>query len=199
MSDLRSANTYKISIMMFLQFFTWGAWFATLGLCLGSNEFGDFAGGAYGSAPLGAMIAPLFLGLIADRFFATQKILAFLHLASGGIMFYVATLAGTEGADPSTYIWTMRGYALLFMPTIALTNTIAFTHVTNQEKQFPLIRVFGTLGWIAAGMFVSWYFNVEAERTSLTEAAFQYKVSAVASLVLGVFCFFLPQCSEASP
>ena len=74
MSDLRSTNTYKISIMMFLQFFTWGAWFATLGLCLGSNGLLGFAGGAYGSAPLGAMIAPLFLGLIADRFFPSRMI-----------------------------------------------------------------------------------------------------------------------------
>ena len=184
----------SLSVLMFLQFFIWGAWFVSTGNLLDKHgdDWVSARGAIYSVCPIAAMISPLFLGLIADRFFATQKILAFLHLASGGIMFYVATLAGTEGADPSTYIWTMRGYALLFMPTIALTNTIAFTHVTNQEKQFPLIRVFGTLGWIAAGMFVSWYFNVEAERTSLTEAAFQYKVSAVASLVLGVFCFFLP-------
>lgn len=202
MSDSRSANTFKLSIMMFLQFFTWGAWFATLGLCLGSNGLGSFAGGAYGSAPLGAMIAPLFLGLIADRFFPSQKVMGVLFLVGGALLLLVpgaaaaakaaaeAVPAGvTEGAEfekaakLGKWMTTLMLLNMIcYMPTLGLGNSISFANL--DRLAFPKVRVWGTIGWIVAGLAVGilgWSARFE-----------MFFLAGGASLALGVFCFFLP-------
>lgn len=177
----RSANTIKLSIMMFLQFFTWGAWFATLGLCLGSNGLELFTGGAYGTAPLGAMIAPLFLGLIADRFFPSQKVMGVLFLIGGILLMFIPSVAA-GGPDNGKLMTTLMLLNMIcYMPTLGLGNSIAFTNL--DRISFPKVRVWGTIGWIAAGLAVgilgwSAKFNM-------------FYLAGGASLALGVFSFFL--------
>lgn len=170
----------KLSIMMFLQFFVWGAWFATLGLCLGTNDLGDFAGGAYGSAPIGAMIAPLFLGLIADRFFPSQVVMAVLFLIGGALLLSVPSVAASGNGD--LMVWLMIGNMLTYMPTLGLANSIAFSHL--DRIVFPKVRVWGTIGWIIAGLVVgilgwSAKFNM-------------FYLAGGASIALGAFSFLLP-------
>jgi nucleoside transporter len=183
MSDLRSSNTIKISIMMFLQFFTWGAWFATLGLCLGSHgDMASFTGGAYGTAPLGAMIAPLFLGLIADRFFPSQKVMGVLFLIGGVFLLLIPGVAAGGPEKGKLMVGLMLGNMLCYMPTLGLGNSIAFTNL--DRISFPKVRVWGTIGWIAAGLAVgilqwSASFNM-------------FYLAAGASFLLGVYSFFLP-------
>ncbi len=165
---------------MFLQFFTWGAWFATLGLCLGSNDFGDFTGAAYGSAPLGAMIAPLFLGLVADRFFPSQLVMGVLFLMGGILLVFVpSVLAGGDGGLMVTLLMLNM---LCFMPTLGLANSIAFANL--DRLTFPKVRVWGTIGWIVAGLVVGilgWSARFE-----------MFYLGGVSSILLGVFSFFLP-------
>ncbi|MDB4519752.1 MFS transporter [Akkermansiaceae bacterium] len=175
-----SAITAKLSVMMFLQFFIWGAWFATLAQCLGSNGLGDSAGGAYGSAPYGAIFAPLFLGLIADRFFPSQIVMGVLFLL-GGVLMYFAHGAAVAG-DGGTMVWFFIGHMLCYMPTLGLGNTVAFTHL--DRVSFPKVRVWGTIGWIAAGLFIGFQ-GWSADLNIL-------RVAAIVSVILGAFCFVLP-------
>lgn len=182
MSDLRSANTIKLSAMMFLQFFTWGAWFATLGLCLGGNDLGDFSGGAYGSAPLGAMIAPLFLGLIADRFFPSQKVMGVLFLIGGVLLLFIPGVAAGGKENGGLMVWLMIGNMVCYMPTLGLGNSVAFAHL--DRLAFPKVRVWGTIGWIVAGLTVGilgWSAKFD-----------MFYLAGGASLTLGVYSFFLP-------
>lgn len=173
--------TARLSLMMFLQFFVWGAWFATLGQCMGENGLGDAIGSAYSSAPIAAIIAPLFLGLIADRFFPSQVVMGLLMIV-GGIILYLAPGYATAG-DSQTFIYLLIAHMLCYMPTLGLSNTIAFANIEEQE-QFPKIRVWGTIGWIVAGLavgFLGW------------SASFKiFTLASVASVALGVYCFTLP-------
>lgn len=166
--------------MMFLQFFVWGAWFATLGLCLGSNGLKDFSAGAYGSAPIGAMIAPLFLGLIADRFFPSQIVMGLLFLIGGGLLLSIPSVAGVGNGE--LMVWLMIGVMLTYMPTLGLANSVAFTHL--DRIVFPKVRVWGTIGWIIAGLVVGilgWSAKFE-----------MFYLAGGASLLLGLFSFLLP-------
>jgi nucleoside transporter len=180
MSMTAKSTAIRLSIMMFLQFFVWGAWFATLGLCLGSNGLGDFSGGAYGSAPLGAMIAPLFLGLIADRFFPSEKVFGVLFLIGGALLLMIPNVAAD--GNGKLMVWLMLGNMLCFMPSLGLANTIAFTNVDHLT--FPKVRVWGTIGWIVAGLVVGilgWSAKFE-----------MFYIAGGVSLLLGIFAFFLP-------
>ena len=143
----------RLSIMMFLQFFVWGAWFATLSAAMDANGLGDFIGGAYDSAPIAAVFAPLFLGLIADRLFPSERVMGLLMLIGGVLLAAIPTVAekGAEGGE--LMVWLILGHLLCYMPTLGLGNTIAFTHITNSQD-FPKVRVWGTIGWIAAGLMV---------------------------------------------
>ena len=147
----------RLSVMMFLQFFIWGAWFVTLGLCLGSHKFsGAEIGAAYGSAPIAAIIAPLFLGLFADRFFSSERIMSVLFLL-GAIFMWLAYGYAVEG-NGNMMIWMFVGHMICYMPSLGLSNTVTFTHILDQND-FPRIRVWGTIGWIAAGLvigFMGW-------------------------------------------
>ncbi len=171
----------RLSIMMFLQFFLWGAWFATLGKCLADNKLGDFGGGAYGSAPIAAIIAPLFLGLIADRFFASERVMGVLLLIGGLVMCLAPKYA--QAGDGRMLVWLFTAHMLCYMPTLSLSNTITFTHIADQSL-FPQIRVWGTIGWIVAGLivgFLGW------------SASFKmFYLAGVCSLFLGAYCFTLP-------
>lgn len=171
----------RISIFMFLQFFMWGAWFATLGQVLGSNGLGQFGADSYGAAPLGAMIAPLFLGLIADRFFSSQKVLGVLFLIAGGALFF-AWLAAEKEAG-TTMVWMLRLHMFAFMPTLALGNTVAFSHL--DAVAFPKARVWGTIGWVISGFVVgSLAWSSELKVMPLAGAT---------AIILGIFSFFLPK------
>lgn len=172
----------RLSVMMFLQFFAWGAWFATLALAMGSNDLGASIGGAYESAPIAAILSPLFLGLIADRLFASEKVMGLLMLIGGGIMCVIAVIA-PQGAEKGPLIVNlMIAYMLCYMPTLGLGNTITFTHL--KQEQFPKVRVWGTIGWIVAGLglgAVGWSDSLNI-----------FWLGAVSSILLGVYCFTLP-------
>jgi nucleoside transporter len=169
-----------ISVMMFLQFFLWGVWFATLAAALEANGLGSFGGGSYGTAPLGAIFAPLFLGLVADRFFPSQIVMGILFLVGGGLM-YLAWQAAKDG-NGDMMVWYFLGHMLCYMPTLGLGNTIAFSHL--DRNTFPKVRVWGTIGWIAAGLVV----GLMSWTTSLNILL----LAAICSAVLGLYCFVLP-------
>src|SRR5262249_54100249 len=140
-----AATMTLLSVMMFLQFFVWGAWYVTMSTFMTETKMTANIGLAYMLCPIAAIISPFFLGMVADRFFASQKVLAVLMLIGGGAMFLVP---GAAKAGVWPFLGVILIHALCYMPTLGLTNTIAFANMTNQEKQFPLVRVFGTLGWI---------------------------------------------------
>lgn len=183
MSSTENKNNYtKLSIMMFLQFFAWGSWFATLALAMGNNNLGAFIGGAYESAPLAAIFAPLFLGLVADRLFASEKVMGVLMLVGGGIMCAIASLAAGGAENGPTIVWLMVAYMCCYMPTLGLGNTITFTHLP--QELFPKARVWGTIGWIVAGLGVG--------AIGWSDSLNIFWLAAGASIAMGLYSFALP-------
>lgn len=148
----------RLSVMMFLQFFLWGAWYVTLGPYMGARGFKPTAiGDAYSVAPIAAIVAPFFLGIIADRFFASQIVMGILHILGGLILLAAPSVAAESGAEnPNLFIGVLLAHMLCYMPTLGLSNTVAFHAMTDPQKQFPLIRVWGTIGWIVAGIGVGY-------------------------------------------
>lgn len=136
-------------------------------------------GAAYSALAIATMISPFFIGMVADRFFAAQRIMGVLHLIGGGLL-YLAT----QITDNTAFYWLIVAYSLLYMPTIALSNSIAFHQMSDPGKQFPWIRVFGTLGWILAGIMIG---QLAIEKTHYT-----FQMAAIASVALGVISFILP-------
>jgi nucleoside transporter len=173
--------------MMFLQFFIWGAWYTTIAVYMTNHGMGTLTFWPYTVNPIAAIVAPFFLGLIADRYFATEKVLGTLHVTGGIVMFIVPRFTGA----PTVFILLLLLYNLCYMPTLGLANSLAFHHIEDQEKQFPWIRVFGTIGWIIAGWFISLVLGpalgVVAEQT-----AWPIYTTAVASILLGLYAFALP-------
>ncbi|OUT56727.1 MAG: hypothetical protein CBB71_17390 [Rhodopirellula sp. TMED11] len=176
----------RLSIMMFLQFFVWGAWYVTAPGYLGTIGFKPTdIGNTYSVGPIAGLVTPLFVGLIADRFFSAQKVLAILHLLGGAIMLIAAQLMQGNTPSPGVLNWGFfLGYMLTYYPTLALTNTIAMKHMTDPERQFPGIRVLGTIGWIAAG-FALTFAKIE------TNVGMFYMAGG-AAIALGLFSFVLP-------
>jgi nucleoside transporter len=171
----------KLSLLMFLQYFVWGAWSVTLGTWLGQTLgfSGEQIGLAAGTTALAAMISPFFVGMIADRFLATEKILAALHLIGGLVLFYGSTMSAF-----GPFYAVLLGYALCYMPTLALSNSISFHQMADPAREFPAIRVLGTIGWIVAGLLVG--------TLGLEATAMPMRLAAGASVALGLFCFLLP-------
>jgi nucleoside transporter len=182
---MNKATRFKLSAMMFLEFFVWGAWYVTAPNFLGTIGFGakDF-GWTYSVGPIAGMITPFFVGMVADRFFPAQWVLAVMHLFGAAIMVAAAVLMKAASPSPLAINWAFFGYMLTYFPTLALTNTIAMRNMTNSEKQFPLIRVFGTIGWIVAGLLLS--------RAGWDKSIQMFYLTAGAALALGLLSFALP-------
>lgn len=176
-----TATRAKLSVMMFLEYFVYGAWYVTAGTYLTETlKFsGSRVGLAYGSMGIAAMISPFFIGMIADRFFASERVMAILLIVGAAVLYYVSTIQ----AFVPFYVLLII-YALTFMPTLALANSISFDHIENPARDFPKIRVLGTIGWIVAGLLVSF---MGIESTSIP-----MKIAAGASLLFGLFSLTLP-------
>ncbi len=174
----------QLSAMMFMNFFIWGSWYVTMGTFLKSiPKVSDVQVGlAYGTQSLGAIIAPFVIGLIADKYFSAQKILGLLHLAGAAVLWY---LSGIN--DFASFYPAILTYMIIYMPTLALVNTVSFKQMVIPEKEFSSVRLWGTIGWIIAGLIIGW---MAWEQTNGLASTF--KLAAVCSLVLGVFSFFLP-------
>ncbi len=181
---MKSTTGFQLSLMMFLEFFIWGIWFVTLGTYLKSlpGTTDVQVGIAYGTQALGAIIAPFIIGLIADRFFAAQKILGVIHIVGAGLLYYASTVADFGAFYPIILI-----YMILYMPTLALVNAVSFKQMTSPEKQFSFIRVWGTIGWIVAGLIIGWM--AWEQKGSLANT---FRLAAIVSGFLGLYSFTLP-------
>jgi len=166
--------------MMFLEFFIWGVWFVGAGNYLSTLGFhGEQIGRSMSTLAWGSIIAAFFVGLVADRYFAAQKLNGVLHLIAGILMYFVSQIT-----DPTLLFWVLLLYMICYMPTIALVNTIALHHTPNAGKYFPRIRVLGTVGWIFGGILIS-FLDIEVGPMPMI-------IAAGASILLGVYSFFLP-------
>ena len=188
---MKSFTKIQLSLMMFLQFFIWGGWFVTLGTFLGNNlsATGGQIAMAFSTQSWGAIIAPVFIGLIADRYFNAEKILGVLHLLGSGLLFLMS-----QTNDFTVFYIYVFSYMVLYMPTLALVNSVSFNQMKDTAVEFPLIRTFGTIGWIISGLVISYVFGWDAQESIVSGALSNtFKMVALASLVLGIFSFKLPK------
>ncbi|MBT8235714.1 MAG: MFS transporter, partial [Bacteroidia bacterium] len=188
---MKTGTSIQLSLMMFLEFFIWGGWFVTMGIYLPNTlkSSGAEIAMAYSTQSWGAILAPFIIGLIADRYFNAEKILGVLHLV-GAFMMYQLANADNFGA----FFPYVLGYMIVYMPTLALVNSVAFNQMDDPSKHFPKIRVFGTIGWIAAGLVISYIFQWDSEANvagGMLKNTFL--LTAVASVILGIFSFTLPK------
>lgn len=171
----------RLSVMMFLEFFVWGAWYVTMGPFMASRQMsGEMIGWAYSLAPIAAIVSPFFLGMVADRFFATERVLGVMHVLGGLILM----AAPSAASNANLFLVVILGHTLCFMPTLGLTNSLSFHHMNAPEKQFPLIRVFGTIGWVAANWVIS------AMKYDMSPNMFY--VAGLGAVALGLYSFTLP-------
>jgi nucleoside transporter len=178
---MKTKTSIILSFMMFLQYYIWGSWYVTMGtymtVYLKSN--GIQIGAVYSALAIATMISPFFVGMVADRFFAAQRLMGLLHLI-GGLLLFLASRVGTN----SGFYWVILVYSLVYMPTIALSNSVAFRQMSDPGKQFPVVRVFGTIGWVIAGIMIG---KLGIEKTPGT-----FYMAALVSAALGFFSFLLP-------
>ena len=181
----------QLSVMMFLEFFIWGAWFVTLGIYLPNTlkSSGAEIALAYSTQSWGAIIAPFIIGLIADRYFNAERVLGLLHLAGSFLMYKLA-----YATDFNVFYPYLLSYMILYMPTLALVNSVAFNQMKNPAKEFSFIRVFGTLGWIVAGLVISYVFSWDSD-VGIAQGMLKntFLMTSIAALVLGLLSFTLPK------
>ena len=172
----------RLSLMMFLQFFIWGSWSVTLGLVMSQHNMSLLIGDAFSAGPIASILSPFVLGMLVDRFFASQKVMAVMHLAGAAILWFVPqALMAQNGA---LLIGLLFGYTLCYMPTLALTNNIAFHSLSDKDKTFPVVRVFGTIGWIVAGIFIG--------VTGISDTTGIFTLAAIISVILALYSLTLP-------
>lgn len=188
---MNSTIRTKLSVMMFLEFFIWGAWFVTLGTYLAINlkASGSETAAVFSTQSWGAIIAPFIIGLIADRYFNAEKILGILHLAGALLMYQMY-----QSEEVGMFYTYVLGYMILYMPTLALVNSVAFNQMKDPEKEFPNIRVWGTIGWILAGLSISYIFHWDSSE-GVTQGLLKntFLLSGIAAFILGIFSFSLPK------
>ncbi len=179
---MKDITKFQLAVMMFMQFFVWGAWYGQMSKYMTDRlgATGDQVGNAYAAFSIAMIVAPFFVGMLADRFFQAQKVLGVLNLVGAGLLFLL-----TKTTDPDTFYWIMLLYCLSFAPTIALTTSISMRQMANPEKEFPAIRVFGTLAWIAVVNLVG--FMGVGDKVAI------FEIAMVSALLLGVMAFFLPK------
>lgn len=181
----------RLSTMMFLEFFVWGSWYVTMGTFLGINlnATGAQVSAAFSTQSFGAIIAPVIIGLVADRYFNAERIMGFLHLVGAVLLYLCYQAESFAGFYPFIF-----AYMVLYMPTLALANSVSFRQMKDPEKEFSPIRVWGTIGWIASGLAISYVFFWDSA-TSLENGSLRYTflMGAIASSVLGLFSFTLPK------
>ncbi|MDR5902336.1 nucleoside permease [Halomonas icarae] len=180
----------RLSLMMFLQFFIWGGWFVTLGTFLARNleASGGQIGMAFATQSWGAIIAPFIIGLIADRYFRAERLLGVLHLLGAALMYglYLAD-------DFAAFYPLVLAYMVIYMPTLALVNSVSFRQMRDPATEFAKVRVWGTLGWIVAGLTISYGFAWDsAVGISAGLLRNTFLMGALASLALGIYSFTLP-------
>ena len=188
---MNSTVRIKLSVMMFLEFFIWGAWFVTLGTYLAINlqASGSETASVFSTQSWGAIIAPFIIGLIADRYFNAEKILGILHIAGALLMYQMY-----QSQEVGMFYTYVLGYMILYMPTLALVNSVAFNQMKDPEKEFPNIRVWGTIGWILAGLSISYIFHWDSSE-GVTQGLLKntFLLSGIAAFILGMFSFVLPK------
>lgn len=176
----------RLGFMMFLEFFIWGSWFVTVGSYLGDIGFsGAEIGTTYLMNNIAAILSPFFIGMVADRYFASEKVMGTLHILGGGVLYFATGITETL-----PLILTLLVYNSCYMPTLALVNNISFQQMESPDKQFPKIRVWGTLGWIAAGLSINFVLGPVIENVEIT--TFPLKMAALMSVLLGLYSFSLP-------
>ncbi len=191
----------RLSAMMFLQFFVWGAWYVSMTGWMGVQGIDGLTAWAYTVGPIAAIISPFFLGLVADRFFATQRVLGVMHLVGGAALLAVPAVVAAAGPGRGLnffhpFVLLLLAHMLCYMPTLGLTNTLCFHHMTDPQKQFPIVRVFGTIGWIVGNIVVGG--NLKAWGSDLTWIAagdrseMQFYIAGGAGVLLGLFSMTLP-------
>jgi nucleoside transporter len=181
---MKSTTRVQLSAMMFLEFFIWGSWYVTMGTYLDKVLHADGVqiGAAYSAMAIATIISPFFVGMIADKFFAAQKVLGVLHLAGAALLYLLTTID-----NANSFYWVLLFYSLMYAPTLALSNSVAFRQMKDPGKEFPSIRVLGTIGWIATGWLLDKVFKI-----SIDQLVFTFKMAAVVSVGLGILSFFLP-------
>ena len=190
---MKKSTQFQLSFMMFLEFFIWGGWFVTLGTFLGNNLSASDTevGMAFSTQSWGAIIAPFIIGLIADRFFNAEKILGVLHII-GAVLMYLMS----QTTEFNVFYPYVLGYMIAYMPTLALVNSVSFNQMSDPAKQFSFIRVWGTIGWIVAGLAISYLFHWDPNPEIVGDKGMlqnTFLMTAIASAVLGLFSFTLPK------
>jgi nucleoside transporter len=175
----------RLMLMMFLQFFIWGAWYATGGNYMKSHGLSDAIYLAYMASPIGSIVAPFFLGMIADRLFPVQRVLGVMHILSGAFVFGAPFLAEGRFASTPAFLAFLLLHMLCYMPTVGLAMATSFHLLKDKEREFPLVRVCGTIGWIAAGILVSYLLHGDT-------TALPMHVAGAAGVLMGLYSFTLP-------
>lgn len=181
--------TGRLSAMMFLQFFVWGAWNVTLGLVMQTVGVGSLIANAFSVGPIASIVGSFLLGMAAARYLSPRMLMVLLHLIGGAILFVLPNLLTPETGD--VFVWVLLGYMVLYMPTVGLSNTIALKSFGDRTDVFPFVRAFGTLGWIVAGLIIGW--------AGLSASTQIFQVAAIASIALGLYSFTLPNVAPDAP
>ncbi|MBY5956662.1 MFS transporter [Membranicola marinus] len=180
----------RLSLLMFLEFFVWGSWYTTVAVYMSQHGMENLTHWPFTGNAIAAIVAPFIVGMVADRYFNSERILGFLHLLGGVILFMTPSFYQT----PWLFISALVLYNICFMPTMSLANSLSFHNINDQEKEFPVIRTFGTVGWIVAGLTISFVLgNFISSDLQPEQTAIPVYMAAGFSVLLGLYCFTLPK------